>query len=204
MIRRQICKENADAQLALYDGEPAGFAMWSVEEGTSNAGRRISLRHRLHGLNLQEQGWAIWYKLVDKLVYSWLPNSVKSWLWYPTLGKRYFERLAILHSQHDEENRKFIRDEDKERGYRMLHFLGVHPSYERKGLGGLLLRLGCQQAKQDGTAIYLGATAVGKPLYERHGFEELGTQVLGEESTYSWLDTAMRFSPEFGGKEKSV
>lgn len=52
-----------------------------------------------------------------------------------------------------------------------LDILGVHPSYQRRGLASKLLHWGLKRADQEGVETYLAASPDGKPVYERNGFE---------------------------------
>ena len=49
--------------------------------------------------------------------------------------------------------------------------LMVLPTYQRRGLGTLLLRQGLQMADEVGAKTYLEASAKGASLYLRHGFK---------------------------------
>jgi GNAT superfamily N-acetyltransferase len=52
-----------------------------------------------------------------------------------------------------------------------LDVLYVHPDYQRKGIASDLLKWGFEKSEQLGLPIYLEATAEGRPVYERYGFE---------------------------------
>ncbi|KAL2351639.1 acyl-CoA N-acyltransferase [Cryomyces antarcticus] len=53
----------------------------------------------------------------------------------------------------------------------LLHILATLPSHHRRGAGALLLREGLDRADNEGIEAYLEASKMGKPLYERFGFE---------------------------------
>lgn len=55
----------------------------------------------------------------------------------------------------------------------VLQTLVTHPKHERRGAGSLLLKWGCEEADRKGVEAYLEASAVGVPLYERHGFKKV-------------------------------
>jgi ribosomal protein S18 acetylase RimI-like enzyme len=55
----------------------------------------------------------------------------------------------------------------------VVYFLTVSPSYQRRGLGNLLLSHGLAWADAAGQKTYLEATAAGRPLYEKLGFREV-------------------------------
>lgn len=54
-----------------------------------------------------------------------------------------------------------------------LELLGVHPSYQRRGLASKLLRWGLARADEEGVEVYLSSSPDGRPLYERNGFQVL-------------------------------
>ena len=61
-----------------------------------------------------------------------------------------------------------------------LPLIGVDPSRQRKGYGSELLRHALATCDRDGTPAYLESTnPENTPLYQRHGFEVLGTIKVG-------------------------
>ena len=58
-----------------------------------------------------------------------------------------------------------------------LDALVTLPGHQRRGAGTMLLQWGCSIADDLGLITYLEATAVGRPLYEKVGFEEVGRNV---------------------------
>lgn len=56
-----------------------------------------------------------------------------------------------------------------------LQALGTHPSYLRRGLARRLCRWGMDQAARDGVVVTLLASPMGRGVYPRLGFDELGT-----------------------------
>ncbi len=61
-----------------------------------------------------------------------------------------------------------------------LPFIGVDPSRQGEGYGAALLRHGLIPCDRDGTLAYLeSSNPKNIPLYERHGFELLGTIQVG-------------------------
>jgi GNAT superfamily N-acetyltransferase len=84
---------------------------------------------------------------------------------------------------------------DIEQGYRLLIFLATSPEFERKGIGSKLLKQGLQEAEEDAVPVYLGATPAGRPLYERNGFELMGTDSKGEPGVCTWEEAVMRWQP---------
>ncbi|KUI70714.1 hypothetical protein VM1G_06358 [Cytospora mali] len=77
-----------------------------------------------------------------------------------------------------------IKDYLGERGTnnaRLLNLLLVDPSYQRKGIGRLLVHEGLDRAAKAGRDVYLRSTPQGRPLYLSLGFEEvLEQKVIGE------------------------
>ncbi|KAF3391625.1 hypothetical protein F1880_007762 [Penicillium rolfsii] len=75
----------------------------------------------------------------------------------------------------------FFGTMDRDRGEIMkgkphyfLDLLGVHPSYQGRGLGSKLLRWGLARADEEGVEVYLSGSPDGRPLYERNGFQTVG------------------------------
>ena len=61
-----------------------------------------------------------------------------------------------------------------------LPFIGVDVTKQGRGYGSALLRHALERCDRDGLSAYLDATSpLNKPLYERHGFEELGVIQAG-------------------------
>jgi GNAT superfamily N-acetyltransferase len=60
--------------------------------------------------------------------------------------------------------------------HRHLQFIGVHPDHQRTGVGGALLRHNLAVLDEQGTPAYLEASStLSPPLYQRHGFDHIGT-----------------------------
>lgn len=61
-----------------------------------------------------------------------------------------------------------------------LPLMGVDLPYIGRGLGSALLRHATARSDKDGAPCYLEATSpLNKPLYARHGFEEIGVIQFG-------------------------
>jgi ribosomal protein S18 acetylase RimI-like enzyme len=69
--------------------------------------------------------------------------------------------------------------------------IAVDPSYQRRGIGKMLLEYGLNGAADQGKDIYLLARAEGIPLYKALEFEALGTAECGVTQTLM-LKTATR------------
>lgn len=52
-----------------------------------------------------------------------------------------------------------------------LHLLLTHPSYRRRGAGGMLVRWGCDKADEMGIMAACTASAAGEAVYKKNGFE---------------------------------
>lgn len=56
----------------------------------------------------------------------------------------------------------------------LLHILATDPAYHRKGVGAKSLAWGAQEADKLGLESYLEASRMGRPLYARWGYKEVG------------------------------
>ena len=57
-----------------------------------------------------------------------------------------------------------------------LPVIGVDPAYQGRGLGRALMAHACERCDRDGVPFYLESSNPRNiPLYQRHGFEVLGT-----------------------------
>ncbi|KAF2257768.1 acyl-CoA N-acyltransferase [Lojkania enalia] len=74
-----------------------------------------------------------------------------------------------------------------DRPYYVLDTLVTHPDHHRRGAGTLLTAWGCDRADEKGIEVYLEASPMGKPLYERFGFQEVG-KVNVELGQFGWKD----------------
>ncbi|OCL15212.1 acyl-CoA N-acyltransferase [Glonium stellatum] len=57
--------------------------------------------------------------------------------------------------------------------FQVLDLLVTHADHHRRGAGSMLITWGTAQADEMGLDAYLEASEMGKPLYERHGFEDV-------------------------------
>lgn len=62
----------------------------------------------------------------------------------------------------------------QERHYELLN-LATSPHYQRKGIASRLLGYGLEKADKEGVKVFLTASPMGKLLYRKLGFEELGS-----------------------------
>jgi GNAT superfamily N-acetyltransferase len=77
------------------------------------------------------------------------------------------------------------------RPYWSLDTLVTHKDHHRRGAGGLLGRWGLDKADEAGLEAYLEASSMGRPLYERWGFEpvkeiDLDLRRWGGEDVIPW------------------
>lgn len=76
----------------------------------------------------------------------------------------------------------------------VLHFMCVDPAYRRQGVGSACVRWGMEQCSQLGIPAYLEASELGKPMYEKLGWERVGdVQIDVHGSVHSF--PAMVFKP---------
>ena len=61
-----------------------------------------------------------------------------------------------------------------DRAYMYLKVVAVNPDRQRQGAGRVLVEWGCAEADRRGVAAYLEASVVGKGLYAKCGFSEVG------------------------------
>lgn len=52
-----------------------------------------------------------------------------------------------------------------------LELLGVHPSYQGKGLASKLLKWGLARADEESVEVFLCSSPEGKAMYEKNGFK---------------------------------
>ena len=51
-----------------------------------------------------------------------------------------------------------------------LDILGTHPTHHGRGIASQLLKWGLERADRDGLEVFLSASPVGRPIYEKKGF----------------------------------
>ncbi|PMD37424.1 hypothetical protein L207DRAFT_514697 [Hyaloscypha variabilis F] len=75
----------------------------------------------------------------------------------------------------DEKRNAFMdaREGVKEKGYLYMAILGVHPGFQRMGVGKRLLEWGLEMADREGLECWIEASPAGKGLYEKLGWREV-------------------------------
>jgi GNAT superfamily N-acetyltransferase len=63
-----------------------------------------------------------------------------------------------------------------------LKILCVHPGFQRRGIGAILLDWGLNHARERGEKVYLEASHYGKGLYAKKGFKDVGNLIAGENN----------------------
>jgi GNAT superfamily N-acetyltransferase len=65
--------------------------------------------------------------------------------------------------------------------YLYCHVVAVHPEYQKKGIGRLLVEYGLGVARQAGLPVYVESSKDGLKLYEKTGFRKLREQPVPKE-----------------------
>lgn len=76
------------------------------------------------------------------------------------------EECETFFAREEAERRRVMGDEE----HYYLDTLAVHPAFQRRGVGSMLVRWGVERAEEDGVGVYLDASRDGKRLYEKCGF----------------------------------
>ena len=82
-----------------------------------------------------------------------------------------------------------------------LSFLGVHPRYQRRGIGKRLLKWGIERSNTERVPIGLAASPDGASLYMSVGFQDLGPAVLNGDG-WRIEDRAMVRWPDGEGRKR--
>ena len=89
----------------------------------------------------------------------------------------------------------------------VLHILAVHPSYQRRGLGAILIRPGLEAADKAGAKTFIEAFSFGLPLYLKHGWEPVDEMVIDIRPHGGHKVTRQKLlirEPKAGNKEGKV
>lgn len=73
----------------------------------------------------------------------------------------------------------------------LMHMV-TRASQRGRGAAGMLINWGVEKARVDGISAYLEAGTIGRPIYEKHGFQEIGEPMLLDLRPYGVdMDFAM-------------
>lgn len=76
--------------------------------------------------------------------------------------------------------------------------MAVHPAHRMRGIGSLLMAIGVQQADQMDVECWLESSGMGKPLYEKFGFQSLLKLAFDSEkpdASDEWRKCAHELTP---------
>ncbi|KAI1337259.1 acyl-CoA N-acyltransferase [Xylariaceae sp. FL0016] len=165
-----------------YDVYFAAFAKEAILDFLFPGGvdRKAHTEGTKHWWNLDRNGYTI--KCVDpdtgKIVgmaswdVFWRPGEEGAWPKPPGAewlqGKEREKAETVLVPLWDMHEKLFGK-----RRHVYLPTMAVHPDYQRRGIGRLLMQWGIDMAEKLGLPIYLEATDAGFPLYKSMGFERL-------------------------------
>ena len=68
-----------------------------------------------------------------------------------------------------------------------LTTLAVHPDYQQCGIGTSVVNWGVEVARAEQVPVVLFATPVGKKLYLKFGFEDVGSERVQVDGEGEWL-----------------
>ncbi|KAF2648355.1 hypothetical protein K491DRAFT_698978 [Lophiostoma macrostomum CBS 122681] len=89
----------------------------------------------------------------------------------------------------------------------LMHMV-THPSHRGKGAAGMLIQWGIEQAEKDRVPAYLEAGVMGRPIYERHGFVQVGEPLKVNLEGYGGVGTfvmcTMAYVPKWKGARREV
>lgn len=103
-------------------------------------------------------GAAVWQYITPDTPSS-VPETDAKEREHPSLVNRFFAQMNRTREHHM-----------AGKTYSFLKLLIIDPDYQRKGLGGKLLKWGIDQAAQQGVPAWLESSPMGKALYEKNGF----------------------------------
>jgi len=155
-IAHEELRPNIIPVTALLDGEVAGFAVWEIPR-----------RHWRH----ENFPQFVYRKTIERM------DALNDWL-YPTAGVRGDRRRLIRSLRMEHANKHLGEGKVEETWY--LKTLAVHPKFQRKGVGTALVKWGMERARLNGERLYVDASYVGKPLYLKLGFTEVGGFFVGD------------------------
>jgi len=66
----------------------------------------------------------------------------------------------------------------------ILMHLVTRPSHRNRGAASMLINWGIEKARLDGIPVYLEAGAIARPIYEKHGFQQVGELMVLDLRAY--------------------
>lgn len=79
-----------------------------------------------------------------------------------------------------------------------LNWMAVHPAHRSRGIGSLLMEAGVSRADALNLECWMEASSMGKPLYEKFGFQSLmkfGFDTEKPEGSDEWRKCAHELTP---------
>ena len=158
-----------------------GFSMWKAPEQYPVRRYQPSLLQR----------FITWLHGISSSIYAYLPFAIQA-LWSPRLGRRYLEERLYRNNLSAANRAKHVSARDKKDGYWKLYLLTIHPDFERKGIGRLLMADGLRMADESNSPVFLTSTETGAGLYEKMGFRRLETVHRTDEVHGDWKEYVYR------------
>ena len=124
--------------------------------------------------------------IVSVARWHWYPNGYSykkeaHWETYPqaSLSEPWAKRFNIPMNNFILGSRDAARDDwiKKDRPCWILMHMVTRPSQRGKGAARLLIQWGIERAKKTGASAYLEAGVMGRPIYEKMGFQQVGEVV---------------------------
>jgi GNAT superfamily N-acetyltransferase len=143
---------------ALIDKKIVGFALWRVPL-SSRSQRETSLQ-----------------KMYRKTIQ--FADCMEDWV-FPATWRRE-TRCIAYRSRVKQCEDKYLGKGEADEAWR-LWTLAVDPSYQRRGIGGLLVDWGLNQARAKGAKAYTDASPFGKGLYLKKGFKIVENMIVCDD-----------------------
>ncbi|KAL7269871.1 hypothetical protein RUND412_007447 [Rhizina undulata] len=157
-VRRYILRPRMRTIVAIADdGEIAGYAAW---ERHGDDGGAEKVEREKENLLLRIERCIVNY--TDRIYSHLYPN--------PSVDP---VTLAEFHAVMEKEEKHFWSSPERKNRWHAA-VLGVYPKYQRKGVGGHLLRYGLEKALEDGVGAGLESSTAGEGLYLKSGFALVG------------------------------
>ena len=180
--------EDADIEQEAVQGsskQVIGFALWLLEHGT---GSKSALKNSPGNswLGVLERGLCrLRDAYVDFLGMDKSLERANLAIWEGRQASGGLDTFVATHAR-----------TEPAVGYYKLRNLCVHPSWQRKGVGGLLIRWGLDRAGEEGVPVVLSSSEMGAGLYSREGFRR-----VGEVRVDGWVTGGERSVGDGGAKD---